>query len=103
MEIFILTGTIVSSTAIALQQTVQFGPALRILAGTAATGAMLVLFRPLLTGILRAAVLVVRPRLSKEQRLAKAKLRDARLLQKMIAASSGPSHAAELRAIAARA
>jgi hypothetical protein len=88
----------VSSTAIVLQQTVQFGPALRILAGTATTGAMLLLFRPLLTGLLRAAILVVRPRQTREQRLAKAKLRDQRLLEKMIAASSGPRRRSSPRA-----
>ena len=63
---------------------------------------LLYLFRPLLVGLLRAAWLVVRPRLSKEQRLARAHLRDMRAMQRMINASNGPSDAAELRAISAR-
>jgi hypothetical protein len=63
---------------------------------------LLYLFRPLLLGLLRAALLVVRPRLSQEQRLARAHLRDMRTMQRMINASNGPSQAAELRAIAAR-
>jgi hypothetical protein len=52
---------------------------------------------------MRAALLVVRPRRSRADRAARAHLRDMRMLQNMINASSGPSHAAELRAIAARA
>lgn len=73
------------------------------LARYAAMIMLLLVFRPLLVGVLRAALLVVRPRLSREQLAARAHLRDMRLLQQMINASSGPSHAAELRAIAARA
>ncbi len=71
---------------------------------TGALAALLLLvFRPLLVGLLRAALLVVRPRLSRDERLARANMHDRRVLAQMIAASSGPSHAAELRAIAARA
>ncbi|HEY0063949.1 MAG TPA: hypothetical protein VGC21_17665 [Telluria sp.] len=91
-----------SSSALVLQNSLQLGPVLRLLASTAVTGATLLFFRPLLTGIFRAALLTLRPRLSREERIARAKLRDMRLMQKMIAASSGPSHAAELRAISAR-
>jgi hypothetical protein len=42
-------------------------------------GALLMFFRPLLIGIARALVLVVRPRPTKEQLAARRKLRDARL------------------------
>jgi len=62
-----------------------------------------VLFRPLIIGVLRAAVLVVRPRLSREEERGRAHMRDRQLVQRMIDNSSGPSHAAELRAMAARA
>jgi hypothetical protein len=48
-------------------------------------------------------VLLVRPRLTREERAARAHMRDMRVLQNMINSSCGPSHAAELRAIAARA
>lgn len=63
---------------------------------------LLVFFRPLLVGILRAAMLVVRPRRSKDELRRRAHMRDMRIMQKMIASSSGPSHAAELRAMASR-
>ena len=59
-------------------------------------------FKPLLVGMARALLLLVRPRLSREERIARAKLRDRRMLQKMINSSSGPSHAAELQAMGAR-
>jgi hypothetical protein len=81
----------------------QSAPLLGLLAGCVAAVFVLAVFRPLLVGMARAALLAVRPRLSREQRAARAHQRDARLLQRMINASSGPSQAAELRAIAARA
>ncbi|SHH44796.1 hypothetical protein [Massilia sp. CF038] len=91
-----------SSSAFVLQHGIPAGAALRLLAAFILGAGVLFLFRPLLTGIFRAALLLVRPRLSLEQRIARAKLRDRRLMQTMIAASSGPSHAAELRAMGAR-
>ncbi|WP_373989781.1 hypothetical protein [Duganella sp. BuS-21] len=67
-------------------------------------GGLLVLFRPLLRGCARAAVLVVKPKLSKEQRLQRRQMRDAVLLKRMLNRSDcDPSHAADLRAMAARA
>jgi hypothetical protein len=63
---------------------------------------MLLVFRPLLVGILRAAWLVVVPRLSREQRQQRKQMRDRRLIQRMIDASTGPSLTAELRAMACR-
>ena len=80
-------------------------PAVHILRGAfslSAIAGVLMLFKPLLTGIVRALVLLVRPHRSKEERLARRQMRDAMMLQSMINASSGPSHAAELRAIGAR-
>lgn len=59
-------------------------------------------FKPLLLGIARAALLVVHPHLSKEERRARRALRDARMMQKLINNSQCPSHAAELRAMASR-
>jgi hypothetical protein len=92
------------STAITLQQTaLHLGPLLRLLASFAFFAAVLTFFKPLLVGLVRAAILLVRPRLTKQQLADQAKMRDMRLLQRMIASSSGPSHAAELRALAARA
>ena len=64
--------------------------------------AVALFFKPLLLGIARAALLVVHPHLSKEERRARRALHDARMLQKLINNSECPSHAAELRALAAR-
>lgn len=77
-------------------------PMLRLVAAYAALGGVLFAFRPLLVGILRAAWLVAFPRLSLEQRRGRDKMRDQRLMRKMIESSSGPSLTAELRAMAAR-
>ena len=65
--------------------------------------ALLVLFQPLLSGMARALLLLFKPRLSREQRQARQLMRDAALLRSLIADSSGPDDASELRAIAARA
>ena len=80
----------------------QIFPLVRGLFSLAAVAGLLVFFRPLLVGIVRAMYLVVRPRLTKEERLARRHMRDAQMLQRMINSSHGPSHAAELRALAAR-
>jgi hypothetical protein len=70
--------------------------------GLFALAALLMLFRPLLTGIVRALVLVVRPRLTRDEKAARRQMRDAQLFQRMINASQGANDAAELRAMAAR-
>jgi hypothetical protein len=92
----------VSTTALLLQN-IALLPLLRAVLGLAACAAVLMFFKPLLSGIVRALVLVVRPRLSKEELAARRHMRDAQMLQKMINSSDGPSHAAELRAMASRA
>jgi hypothetical protein len=70
--------------------------------GLLAVAALLMLFRPLLTGIVRALVLVVRPRLTRDEQAARRQMRDAQLFQRMINSSQGANDAAELRAMAAR-
>ena len=65
-------------------------------------GALLLVFRPLLLGLLRAGVLLVCPRRSHDEQRRRAHMRDAALVTRLVASSSGPSHAAELRAMAAR-
>jgi hypothetical protein len=68
-----------------------------------AIAALALFFKPLLVGIFRALVLVVKPRMSKEQLAARRNMRNARLLQRMTNSSSGnASQTAELRAMAAR-
>jgi hypothetical protein len=58
-------------------------------------GGLLMFFRPLLVGIARALVLVVRPRPSKDELGARRKLRDAKLAQQAAVAVAAP----EVRAL----
>ena len=64
---------------------------------------MLLLFRPLLTGLLRAAWIAVWPHLSLEQRRARRVMRSVQILNKMAREVdySQPNLAAELRLLAA--
>ena len=79
--------------------------AVQSLLGLTLAGAMLVLFKPLLLGVARALLLVVKPKLSAEQRLARRQMSDAKMLNRMLNSMDGsaPTHAAELRALASRA
>lgn len=78
--------------------------AVQLVFGLALAAALLVLFKPLLRGIARALLLVVKPKLSKEEQLQRRQMRDAMMLSRMLNAMDGPpSHAAELRALASRA
>ena len=78
---------------------------LQIALASVAVGAVVMLFKPLLVGIARAMVLVVRPKLSREQRLARLQMREAQALQRTLGKMDGvsPSNAAELRALSTRA
>ena len=98
---FYCTGLNVETTALLLQ--LNWAPMLGLLARCTVAVVLVIVFRPLLVGLLRAALLAVRPRLTREQREARAHQRGRRMLERMIASSSSPSDAAELRAIAARA
>lgn len=78
--------------------------ALQVVIGSVSLAALLVLFKPLLRGLARAALLVVKPKLSKEERLHRRQMRDAMMFKRMLNSLDGaPSHVAELRAMAARA
>lgn len=81
----------------------SLGDALQfVLVAVLAVG-LIVLFKPLLRGLALAALLLVKPKLSKEQRLQRRQMRDAALLSGLINAADGsPSNAAELRALASR-
>ena len=65
---------------------------------------MLLAFKPLLVGMLRAAVLAVRPSKTREQKSALRNLRNLYAIHRVAndVASSSPSMAAELRALASR-
>jgi hypothetical protein len=89
-------------TAGVFMSAVSLGQLVRGLFSLSALVGFVMLFRPLLTGIAKALVLVVRPRLSRDQLAARAALRDARALQRVINAAQSPLDAAELRALAAR-
>lgn len=85
------------STYINIIEFVQFLP-LVILAL-----ALAIVFKPMLRGIARAALLVVKPKLSKEERLQRRLMRDTMLFKRMLNSMEGtPSLTAELRAMAAR-
>ena len=75
------------------------------LLGTAMLIALLLLFRPLLTGVFQAALLLVHPRRTREQRRAASTFGTVMLLTRMTrdCGLSDPGQAAELRAMAARA
>ena len=78
--------------------------ALQVLLACALAVGFLVLFKPLLRGLALAAVLVVKPKLTKEQRLQRRQMRDAAMLKRMMnPAKASPSEAAELQALASRA
>jgi hypothetical protein len=62
-------------------------------------GGLLMFFRPLLIGIARALVLVMRPRPTKDELAARRKLRNAGLAQQAGAAAAGTPDRTEVRAL----
>ncbi|MBY0555682.1 MAG: hypothetical protein K2P77_00595 [Burkholderiaceae bacterium] len=91
------------STLISAVQNFSLLTAGELALASGAVCALLVVFKPLLTGLVRAAMLVVKPKLSKEELLQRRQMRDAMLLKRMLNSMEGePSHVAELRAIASR-
>ena len=92
------------STIISVLQDLSFITAIQLALAAVVTVGLLVLFKPLLRGCARAAVLLVKPKLTKEERLQRRQMRDAMMLKRMLNTSEcGASHAAELRAMASRA
>ena len=92
------------STLISAVQDISLISAIQLALAISVTVGVLVLFKPLLRGCARAAVLVVKPKLSKEEKLQRRQMRDAMMLKRMLNTSEcAPSHAAELRAMASRA
>ena len=88
-----------TTTVLLMQQAVPMMRHLPLLAGIAA---LLMVFKPLLVGLARAAWLVMSPRVPRDEQRRRARMRDAVLLQRMIAACNGPNEAAELRAMGGR-
>ncbi len=79
-------------------------PLARPLLGLGAIIALFLIFKPLLTGLLRAALLVVNPRLSLDERRSRRTLRSILLVNRLAqdVESSQPGLAAELRQLAAQ-
>lgn len=77
-------------------------PIVNVILGVSALAALALFFKPLLSGIVRAAVLVVRPRLTRDELSARRRLRDTKLMQKTINSAHGVTQTAELHSIAAR-
>ncbi|ELX11678.1 hypothetical protein Jab_1c02630 [Janthinobacterium sp. HH01] len=90
------------STIISFVQNFSLVAAGELALASGAVCALIVLFKPLLRGLGRAALLVVKPKRSKEEQLQRRQMRDAMMLKRMLN-SVEPSQAAELRAMAARA
>lgn len=76
----------------------------RPLLGLGLLAALMVVFKPLLVGLLRAALLAIRPRKSLEERSARSMLQSVLMLNRMARDLDHvqPSLANELRAIASR-
>jgi hypothetical protein len=76
----------------------------RPLLGIGILTTLLVVFKPLIVGMLRAALLLLQPKLSREEKMAKRNLRNILTIRRMAndLDRSSPSMAAELRALAAR-
>ncbi|MES2297307.1 MAG: hypothetical protein V4582_09705 [Pseudomonadota bacterium] len=70
--------------------------------GVLSLAALLILFKPLIGGLVHALWLALHPHLSKEERAARRMMRDQLMMQRMINSCEGPGLAAELTAIAAR-
>ena len=96
MTVSALTPLIQSVSAIPVFAVVRGMLSLSAFAG------VVMFFKPLLLGIVRALVLLVKPRRTKAQQAARLQMRNQQAMQRMINASNGPSHTAELRALAAR-
>lgn len=78
--------------------------AIRPLLGLGVFATLLMIFKPLVVGVLRAALLVLKPRESIEQRTVRSRLRGVLTLNNMAneLESSQPNVASELRALASR-
>src|SRR5207244_4207562 len=83
----------VSATTSLIHTSAPLFVIVRGLFGLSAFAGLVMLFRPLLTGIGRALVLLFKPRLSKAELAIRRRQRDAMIVQEMIDSSHGPSHA----------
>lgn len=77
---------------------------LRPLLGLGATATLLIYFKPIWMGVLRAALMLIKPRKSLDQRIAKSKFTGHQMIRRMANehAISQPTLAAELRLLIGR-
>lgn len=95
-------STFISASQLFLQD-LSFVDAVLVLLGAVLVLGFVLLFQPLLRGLARAAMMVIKPKMSKEEQLNRRKMHDAMLLKSMMNSPDGsPSHAAELYALASR-
>ncbi|MES2049460.1 MAG: hypothetical protein V4447_13755 [Pseudomonadota bacterium] len=78
--------------------------AARPLLGVGILTTTLIVFKPLIVGMLRAALLLLQPKLTREEKTAKRNLRNILTIRRIAndLDNTSPSMAAELRALAAR-
>lgn len=100
MQLFVLD--LPFETALPMLQ--SMAAAIRPMIGVAMAGVFVMVFKPLLEGLLRAALLLLAPRKSLPERRRSQAMAGVRLLHRMAGEveSSQPAMAAELRAMAAR-
>ena len=77
-------------------------PIVSVMLAVSAVAGLGVFFKPLLSGLFRAAVLVVRPRLTRDELAARRHLRDIKLMKKTINSAHGITQTAELHSFASR-
>lgn len=92
------------SVAQTLASTIRPLFGIAVVLGLSVVTMLLMVFRPLMIGIWHAAVLVVKPRLSIEERVSRRKMRGVLMLNRMANEfdASQPNFAAELRNFASR-
>jgi len=90
---------------VATPAAIEFADLAMPLLAVSIVGTIFLVFEPLLTGLLRAAILVVKPRQTRDERRARTTLLSMLTLNRMADEADGrdPALAAELRSIAARA
>ncbi|MDB5769981.1 MAG: hypothetical protein V7606_108 [Burkholderiales bacterium] len=95
LPLALVPGEALASTAVGVA---------RPLIGLGVVAALIVVFKPLLVGLLRAALLVISPRKSLEQRNARRMVKSALMLHRMAREmeNTSPGQAAELRWLASR-
>lgn len=95
-----------AASAVSVAQ-VTFGAIIasaRPLLGFGILATMLIVFKPIIVGFLRAGLLLLQPKLTRDEKTAKRNLRNILTIRRMAndLDRSSPSMAAELRALAAR-